>query len=55
MFGWSIAFLVIALFAAALGFGGVAGAAVSVAQIVFLVAIAAFVVSGAMGFFRSQA
>jgi uncharacterized membrane protein YtjA (UPF0391 family) len=55
MFGWAIAFLVIALFSAALGFGGVAGAAVSVAQIVFVVALVAFAVSAGMGFLRPRA
>jgi uncharacterized membrane protein YtjA (UPF0391 family) len=54
MFGWAIAFLIIALIAAALGFGGVAGTAMSAAQIVFVVALIAFVVSAVLGFARRR-
>jgi uncharacterized membrane protein YtjA (UPF0391 family) len=39
MLGWAITFLVIALIAAALGFGGIAGAATNIAYVVFVVAI----------------
>ena len=35
MFGWTIAFLVIALIAAALGFGVLAGTAFAAAKIIF--------------------
>jgi uncharacterized membrane protein YtjA (UPF0391 family) len=52
MFGWAIMFLLIALVAAALGFGGVAGTAMSAAQIVFVVALIAFVISAVMGYRR---
>jgi uncharacterized membrane protein YtjA (UPF0391 family) len=52
MFGWAISFLLIALVAAALGFGGVAGTAMSAAQIVFVVALMAFVISAVMGYRR---
>jgi uncharacterized membrane protein YtjA (UPF0391 family) len=45
MLGWALTFLVIALIAAALGFGGVAGAASSIAVILFWVFLALFVVS----------
>ena len=45
MFGWAITFLVIALVAAALGFGGLAGTAMSAAQIVFYVAIVLLLIS----------
>ncbi|MFP1496695.1 DUF1328 family protein [Escherichia coli] len=37
MFRWGIIFLVIALIAAALGFGGLAGTAAGAAKIVFVV------------------
>jgi uncharacterized membrane protein YtjA (UPF0391 family) len=50
MFGWAITFLLVALVAAALGFGGIAGTAVSAAQIVFAVALIAFAISAIMGF-----
>jgi uncharacterized membrane protein YtjA (UPF0391 family) len=39
MIGWAITFLVIALIAALLGFGGIAGVAIEAAKIVFFVAI----------------
>ena len=39
MFRWGIIFLVIALIAAALGFGGLAGTAAGAAKIVFVVGI----------------
>ena len=39
MFGWALTFLIIALIAAALGFGGIAGTAVSIAKLIFVVAL----------------
>ncbi|WP_082529439.1 DUF1328 domain-containing protein [Aurantimonas sp. Leaf443] len=45
MLGWAITFLIIALIAAVLGFGGIAGTAVGIAKIIFFVAIILFVVS----------
>ncbi|AVR02741.1 DUF1328 domain-containing protein [Pluralibacter gergoviae] len=45
MFRWGIIFLVIALIAAALGFGGLAGTAAWAAKIVFIVGIVLFLVS----------
>jgi len=45
MFRWGIIFLVIALIAAALGFGGLAGTAAWSAKIVFVVGIILFLVS----------
>jgi uncharacterized membrane protein YtjA (UPF0391 family) len=39
MFGWALTFLIIALTAAALGFGGIAGAAASIAKLIFVVAL----------------
>jgi len=49
MFRWGIIFLVIALIAAALGFGGLAGTAAGAAKIVFIVGIVLFLVSLFMG------
>jgi len=40
-----VTLLIIALIAAVLGFGGIAGAAVGIAKIVFLAALVLFVVS----------
>ncbi|WP_417679686.1 DUF1328 domain-containing protein [Roseibium sp.] len=45
MFGWAITFLIVALIAAVLGFGGIAGTAVSLAKLVFFVAIILFAIS----------
>lgn len=45
MLNWAITFLVIALIAAVLGFGGIAGVAVELAKIVFFVAIVLFLIS----------
>ncbi len=49
MFRWGIIFLVIALIAAALGFGGLVGTAAGAAKIVFVVGIILFLVSLFMG------
>jgi uncharacterized membrane protein YtjA (UPF0391 family) len=45
MLNWAITFLVIALVAAVLGFGGIAGVAIELAKIVFFVAIVLFLIS----------
>jgi len=55
MFGWAITFLIIALIAAILGFGGVAAFAVDAAKIVFFVAIVLFVISAIVGLVRGRA
>ena len=54
MMSWAITFLVIALIAALLGFGGIAGVAIEAAKIVFFVAIVLFVVSALLGVFRGR-
>ncbi|WP_181702599.1 DUF1328 domain-containing protein [Chthonobacter albigriseus] len=45
MLGWALTFLIIALIAAAFGFGGIAGTAVGIAKLIFFVAIVLFVIS----------
>ena len=45
MLSWAVTFLVIALVAGALGFGGVAGAATEMAKILFMVFLVLFVIS----------
>jgi uncharacterized membrane protein YtjA (UPF0391 family) len=42
---WAVVFLVVAIIAAALGFGGVAGTALAGAKILFWVAIVLFVIA----------
>ncbi|MBU2580350.1 MAG: DUF1328 domain-containing protein [Alphaproteobacteria bacterium] len=45
MLGWAVTFLVVALIAAVLGFGGVAAVSVELAQIVFWVFLVLFAIS----------
>jgi uncharacterized membrane protein YtjA (UPF0391 family) len=45
MLGWIVTFLVVALIAAALGFGGIAGTAVGLAKLVFYIFIVLFLIS----------
>jgi uncharacterized membrane protein YtjA (UPF0391 family) len=45
MLGWALTFLVIALIAAALGFGGLAGTASSIAQVLFFTFLVLFVIA----------
>ena len=52
MLGLVATLLIIALIAAVLGFGGIAGAAVGLAKIVFFVALVLFLVSLVFGFSR---
>lgn len=54
MFAWALTFLVIALIAAALGFGGIAGTAVSIAKLIFVVALIAFAISVVAGLIRGR-
>ena len=54
MIGWAITFLVVALVAALLGFGGVAGTAVEAAKLIFFVAIALFLISAVFGVMRGR-
>ncbi len=49
---YAIVFLIVALVAAALGFGGVAGTAMEGARLIFWVAIVLFVVSVVANFLR---
>ena len=49
MLNWAVTFLVIALIAAVLGFGGIAGTAVGIAKILFFVFLILFVISFLMG------
>jgi uncharacterized membrane protein YtjA (UPF0391 family) len=54
MFGWAIAFLLVALVAAVLGFGGIASFAVDIAQIIFFVAIVLFLISAVVTLIRGR-
>ena len=48
MLGWVITFLIIALIAGLLGFGGIAGASIEIAKIIFFIAIVLILVSAVL-------
>ena len=54
MLSWVVTFLIIALIAGILGFGGIAGASIEIAKIVFFIAIVLFLVSAVMGIVRGR-
>ena len=54
MLSWAVTFLIIALVAAVLGFGGIAGTAIEIAKIVFFVAIILFAISAVVGMVRGR-
>jgi len=54
MISWAITFLVIALVAGVLGFGGVAVVSIELAKIVFFVAIVLFAISAIVGLMNGR-
>ena len=54
MIGWAITFLIVALIAAVLGCGGVAGTAIEIAKIIFFVAIVLFLISAVVALMRGR-
>jgi uncharacterized membrane protein YtjA (UPF0391 family) len=54
MLGWVLTFLVVALIAGVLGFGGIAGASIEIAKIIFFVAVVLFLISVIFGAFRGR-
>ncbi len=54
MMSWVVTFLIIALVAGLLGFGGIAGASIEIAKIVFFVALVLFLVSAVVGLARGR-
>jgi uncharacterized membrane protein YtjA (UPF0391 family) len=44
MFGWAVTFLIVAIVAALLGFGGLAGTAAWMAKVLFIVGLVLFLV-----------
>jgi uncharacterized membrane protein YtjA (UPF0391 family) len=54
MLGWVVTFLIVALIAGVLGFGGVAGASIEIAKIIFFIAIVLFLVSAVLGLARGR-
>ena len=54
MLGWVLTFLVVALIAGILGFGGIAGASIEIAKAIFFIAIVLFPVSAVLGLVRGR-
>jgi uncharacterized membrane protein YtjA (UPF0391 family) len=54
MFGWALTFLIIALIAGVLGFGGVAIVSIEMAKVIFTVAIILFLISVIIGVVRRR-
>jgi uncharacterized membrane protein YtjA (UPF0391 family) len=54
MLRWAITFLVIALIAAVLGFGGIAAVSMDIAKVIFLVFIVLFIIAAAMHVLRGK-
>jgi uncharacterized membrane protein YtjA (UPF0391 family) len=54
MLGWVVTFLIVALIAGILGFGGIAGASIEIAKIIFFVAVVLFLVSAVVGVSRGR-
>jgi uncharacterized membrane protein YtjA (UPF0391 family) len=54
MLKWALIFAVIAIVAAALGFGGIAGAAAGIAKLLFFVAVVGFLIFLAIGIFAGR-
>jgi uncharacterized membrane protein YtjA (UPF0391 family) len=54
MLSWLVTFLVVALIAGVLGFGGMAGASIEIAKAIFFIAVALFLVAAAMKFLMTN-
>jgi uncharacterized membrane protein YtjA (UPF0391 family) len=54
MLGWVVTFLIIALIAGILGFGGIAGASIEIAKAIFFIAVVLFLISAVVGLARRR-
>jgi uncharacterized membrane protein YtjA (UPF0391 family) len=54
MLSWVVTFLVVALIAGILGFGGIAGASIEIAKIIFFIAVVLFLISVVVGLARGR-
>jgi len=54
MLSWVVTFLVVALIAGILGFGGIAGASLEIAKIIFFIAVVLFLISAVVGLARGR-
>ena len=53
MLNWAVTFLIVALVAAVLGFGGIAATAIDMAKILFVISIVLFLISLLIGRVRT--
>jgi uncharacterized membrane protein YtjA (UPF0391 family) len=54
MLSWVVTFLIVALIAGILGFGGIAGASIEIAKAIFFIAIILFLVTAVVGLARGR-
>ena len=54
MVSWVVTFLIIALVAGLLGFGGIAGTSIEIAKVIFFIAVILFLVSAVFGLVRGR-
>jgi uncharacterized membrane protein YtjA (UPF0391 family) len=54
MLSWVVTFLVVALIAGILGFGGIAGVSIEIAKAIFFIAVILFIVSAVVGLARGR-
>jgi uncharacterized membrane protein YtjA (UPF0391 family) len=54
MLSWVVTFLIVALIAGILGFGGIAGASIEIAKIIFFIAVVLFLISVVVGLARGR-
>jgi uncharacterized membrane protein YtjA (UPF0391 family) len=54
MLSWVVTFLIVALIAGILGFGGVAGISIEIAKTIFFIAVVLFLVSAVVGLARGR-
>jgi uncharacterized membrane protein YtjA (UPF0391 family) len=54
MLSWVVTFLIIALVAGILGFGGIAGVSIEIAKTIFFIAVVLFLISAVVGLARGR-
>jgi uncharacterized membrane protein YtjA (UPF0391 family) len=54
MLSWVVTFLIIALIAGILGFGGIAGVSIEIAKAIFFIAVVLFIISAVVGLARGR-
>jgi uncharacterized membrane protein YtjA (UPF0391 family) len=54
MLSWVVTFLVIALIAGVLGFGGIAGVSIEIAKAIFFIAVVLFLITAVVGLARGR-